>query len=160
MSEAFYQKTFQFDKMLIFAAIHVCMLAHLWGKLCFEFKNRCRPIHIKITIQSHILISGNILAMLTWWMIIHSCISCSECVCVCVWGTWIIFWWGAGVQPEVWNHPFLRIFLPQKMAHLMVFQNFRISEPTFKIFLPQKWLILQFFCNFGEMGPSFKDFFD
>ena len=72
--------------------------------------------------------------------------------------TRIICWWG--VWPKVWNsNPYLRIFLPQEMADLMLFWNFCKSGHSSNGFSTSKMADLQFFHNFCEMGPSSKDFF-
>ena len=70
-----------------------------------------------------------------------------------------------GVRPKVWNpYPYVRIFLSQKTADLMIFSiNFRKSRPISTGVSTSKRLILQFswfFRIFCEMGPSPKDSFE
>ena len=84
-------------------------------------------------------------------------------------GTRIIFW--RSVRPEVWNpYPYLRIFLPQKMADLkLFFEIFTNRDPFLRVFLPQNGWFYHFFAIFAKwdpllrifltkMGPMSKDF--
>ena len=84
-------------------------------------------------------------------------------------GTQIIFW--RGVRPEVWNpYPYLRIFLPQKMADLkLFFEIFANRDPFLRVFYLKMADFTIFFAIFAKwdpllrifltkMGPMSKDF--